>query len=73
MDVYDIRQAAREAGRDTFTAVREYLENLDDAQLETNLVEIESRKTKRPKKRDAKIKLITARVCQGDAFLTSLV
>lgn len=71
LEVYKVRGEALKTGQDTFKAVRIYLERLNDEELEQNLIAVESRKTKRPKKRENKIKLITARVCQGDAFLSN--
>ncbi|MCE5220136.1 MAG: hypothetical protein LLF98_02415 [Clostridium sp.] len=70
-EMYRVRRNALRAGENTKQAVKEYLEGLNDAEIEQHLIEIESRKTKRPKKREDKIKLIAARVCQGDVFLSS--
>ena len=71
-ELFTVRQAARQAGRDTFEGVRAYLEGLDDTRLVDLVAAFESRKTVRArmKTRESKIRYLVAQVCHGDAFLS---
>lgn len=70
-DVLEVRWQALEEGRDSFEAVKEWLNGLSGEELDSLLVEIESRKIwrQRMKTKDAKVEFITAQVCRGDVFL----